>query len=124
MNEELQAFLSRAKETAQSASAAAARKTNALVDSARLNIKLAQTRGEIDRRYRDIGSLVYKTHIDPETSSADLPDKLIDLERLHDEVSALEAELSAARENSVCPVCKTPYGKADSFCRSCGHAVR
>ncbi|MCL2085058.1 MAG: hypothetical protein FWH06_07365 [Oscillospiraceae bacterium] len=130
MNEEIRNLLNRAREVAVSATEtagqalnAAGRKANAIWDLARCNLQLNDIRGEIDRLLRELGSMVYRTHVRPDTPSDDLPRKLSELDGLYARLAEIEKELEELKIKQLCPVCGCGYDKQDAFCRSCGHAM-
>ena len=131
MNEEIKNLLGKAKDVAVSAAEttgqainAAGRKANAVFDMARNNMQINDVKNDIGKRFKDIGALVYRTHVKPETSSDGLAKKLEELDKLHAKLAELEKNAEDFKTKAKCPVCGNMYGKADTFCRSCGHALR
>lgn len=101
----------------------AGRKAGQMVDVAKLNVQLFDLNGEFNDILRQLGQVMYDTHLGQVTGA----DPVTGLLARADEVAAKTAEvkdrIAALRQSQTCPACGAPCGKADKFCRSCGAAL-
>ncbi|CDC68441.1 MULTISPECIES: zinc ribbon domain-containing protein [environmental samples] len=130
MNEQLQQLLQcvgkTAGEFADTASDAAygvKGKAWELASVAKLNIRAAENKADIDYALREVGEMIYATHTGTPTDSDVLLEKLQEIDRLHETAAAIQAEIGRLRGEKAedrCPTCGARTQAGDSFCRECG----
>lgn len=128
MNEKVQELLDSVQRTACTFSDAAVdaaygvgKKAGELLSVAKLNIRLADLRAEVNLQLREVGEMLYATHTGTPTESEVLLAKLQEIDSLKEQIAAVEEEIS--RQHSAagaCPVCGTEPKEGDQFCRQCG----
>lgn len=130
MDEKVKELLERIRDTASVAADAAAdtarvagKRAGQMVDVAKLNVQLFDLNGEFNDILRQLGRVMYDTHMgqipdgDPVTRLLERADETA--ERI-DEIKTRIADL---RQTKACPLCGAPCGKGDKFCRSCGGSL-
>lgn len=126
MDEKLQAVLDNVQKTADTAAETAqdlGRRATQWISSGKLNIRVMDLKNQVSEKLREVGEMVYSTHTGSPTDSESLLQKLREIDQLHAQIQALDAEIRQGREPQcapVCPVCGVPARKSDKFCRSCG----
>lgn len=101
----------------------AGKKAGQMVDVAKLNVQLFDLNGEFNDILRQLGQVMYSTHLGQMPEG----DPVTALLEKADETSAKTAEVKARiadlRQSQTCPGCGAPCGKDDKFCRRCGGAL-
>ena len=127
MNEKLAVLLDIVRQTAVQAGSTASnaaygvgKGAEALLSTAKLNIRLADRKAEVDTRMQELGELLYATHVGSPTDSDVLLEKLQEIDALKEEIRELNRQAGRAQAARTCPVCGTPARAGDSFCRECG----
>lgn len=127
MNERLQELLDSVLSTANQvgdaavgAAGAVGQRASALLSVAKLNIRIADLKGEVNLQLRQVGEMIYATHTGTPTESETLLSKLREIDGLHGQIASLEAEIARLQGGTVCPVCGAPAKPGDGFCRECG----
>jgi len=99
----------------------ASKKAEEAFESTKLILKNFDLNTDIEILYKEIGKLVYLTHvgeeIDPECINAKI--EIID-EKL-DQIEANKKQLAYRKTVAVCPECSKECKKEDSFCSACGY---
>lgn len=127
MNDSLQNLLKRIKRGAAHAGKAvdsavktAGEKTGELVETARLNLHIADLQTRVKEVLRDIGALVYATHKDPNTDTEKVDKMLEELDGIHREIADYRERVSALKQRKFCRGCGAEVGRKDEYCRFCG----
>ena len=101
----------------------AGRKAGQLVDVAKLNVQLFDLNGEFNDILRQLGQVMYDTHLGKETEGEALTALLARADDLAARSEELKDRIAALRQTQVCPLCGASCGKEDKFCRRCGAAL-
>ena len=99
---------------------AAGEKTGELLETAKLNLHIADLQTRVREVLRDIGALVYAAHSNPNTDTEKVDGMLDELDRLHQEIAEYRARVSALRRRKRCHECSAEVGQKDEYCRFCG----
>lgn len=126
MNEKLYEVLETVRSTAVTVgegavnvACAAGKKASEMIDTAKLNIRIAQREADVEAAMCQLGELLYATHIGNPTDSDVLLEKM-------QEIDALKAEIAQMNEQRgqvivpICGTCGAIVKEGDSFCRECG----
>lgn len=110
----------RTEEAASRVVGAAGQKASDMVESTKLNMKIYDLNSDMDRLYREIGKMLYDTHLGEEIEQDSVQEKLVQLDEKHEEIETLRAKLSDLKTVRKCPVCGKEYKSGDVFCSECG----
>ena len=125
MDERLQAILDNVQKTATTATEAAqdmGKRATQWLSTGKLNIRVMDLKTQVAEKLREVGQMIYSTHIGSPTDSESLLEKLREIDELNARIRELNAEIQRATEQDgvICPVCGTLALKNDKFCRGCG----
>ena len=127
MNEKLQSLLFSIQESAEKFGDSAAdaaygvgKKAEALLSTAKLNIKIADLKAQINQQLKAVGEMIYGTHTGNPTESEVLLNKLEEIDGLYAQIAELEALIGRTPAPAACPDCGAPIREGDVFCRECG----
>lgn len=127
MDDKVKALLEKVRGTANFAADAAAdsaraagKKAGQMVDVAKLNVQLFDLNGEFNDILRQLGQVMYQTHLGQAPESAAVNEQLKQADELSAKISDLKARISDLKQAQTCPGCGAPCGKGDKFCRACG----
>ena len=105
---------------ARSAAEVVGKKAGQLVDISKLRLSVADVNREISRRLEALGRTVYeakKAGYDPSDMVAE---SVVCIDELYEQLDAINDELAAARNKSICPVCGSVNPQEFAFCGRCG----
>lgn len=127
MNEKLYELLEKVQETAVQVGDTAAdaaygmgKKAEELLSVAKLNIRVASLRADVNVALREVGEMLYATHTGTPTDSEILLAKLEEIDGLNAQISGLEAQIGKERAAHTCSTCGAAAQDGDQFCRECG----
>ena len=127
MNETLQELLCAIQRTAGQVSDTAAdaaygvgKRAEALLSTAKLNIRAAELKAQVNEQLKSVGEMIYATHTGTPTDSEILQAKLEEIDGLKAEIAALEAQIGKERAAHTCATCGAVTRDGDTFCRECG----
>ena len=130
MNEKLQSLLLSIQESAEKFGDTAAdaaygvgKKAESLLSTAKLNIKIADLKGQISQQLKAVGEMIYGTHTGNPTESEVLLNKLEEIDGLYAQIAELEALLGRQPAPAACPDCGKESREGDVFCRDCGRKL-
>lgn len=132
MDTRVQALLDKAKALADKtgkaaiwAADAAGKKASEMAQSTRMNLQVFDLNTECDGLYKQIGQMVYDTHIGVDTDDDILDDLIMQVEENHARITELKTKLTESRGDvilvdTMCPQCGRICGKDDAYCAACG----
>ena len=130
MNEKLYELLEKVRSTAVQASDVAAdaaygvgKKANELLSVAKLNVKIAGLKADVNTALREAGELLYATHTGNPTDSEVLLAKLQEIDALKAQIAELEEQIGKEAAPETCPTCGAEKKEGASFCGECGGAL-
>lgn len=123
-------LLERVRNTAETVGAAAGntakqagKYAGELLDAAKLNLQMFDLNNEISDLMREIGEIVYKTHIGEAQDEDVLHEKLQAIDEKKQKVEELREQISQMKKTKLCPACGTDCSKEDVFCKNCGERL-
>ena len=130
MNEKLQSLLfsiqdsaEKFGDTAADAAYGVGKKAESLLSTAKLNIKIADLKGQINQQLKAVGEMIYSTHTGIPTESEVLLNKLEEIDGLYVQLAQLEKLRSCQPAAPACPDCGKTVHEGDVFCRDCGRKL-
>ena len=130
MNEKLQSLLFSIQESAEKFGDTAAdaaygvgKKAETLLSTAKLNIKIADLKSQINQQLKTVGEMIYGTHTGNPTESEILLNKLEEIDGLYAQITLLEEQLGRQPASAACPDCGASVREGDLFCRECGRKL-
>ncbi|MGI5962268.1 MAG: zinc ribbon domain-containing protein [Lawsonibacter sp.] len=112
-----------AADTANQTARVAGRRAGQMVDVAKLNVQLFDLNGEFNDILRQLGQVMYDTHLGRESEGDTVTTLLTKADAAAARVSEVKARIADLRQSQTCPACGAPCGKEDKFCRRCGNAL-
>lgn len=110
----------RTEEVTSRAVDAAGKKANDMVESTRINMKIFDLNADMDQLYREIGKMLYDTHLGETADQELVQEKLEKLDEKHQQIEELRTKLNDLKDAAVCPVCGKECKAGDAFCSECG----
>lgn len=127
MDDKVKELLERIRDTACEAADAAAgtartagRKAGQMVDVAKLNVQLFDLNSELNDVLRQLGQVMYNTHLGQIADGDPVNDLLKKADGLNEKITAVKARMDELRRVHTCPGCGASCGKDDKYCRHCG----
>lgn len=127
MDDMVKELLERIRDTACEAADAAAgtarvagKRAGQMVDIAKLNVQLFDLNSELNDVLRQLGQVMYNTHLGQVADGSSVSTLLEKADRLTQKVEDLKGRIADLRGSQTCPVCGSSCGKDDKFCRRCG----
>lgn len=131
MDDKVKDLLDKIRGTANFAADAAAdtarvagKRAGQMVDVAKLNVQLFDLNGEFNEILRQLGQVMYDTHLGrEEAEGVSVTDLLAQADSTAAKVAEAKARIADLRQSQTCPGCGAPCGKEDKFCRRCGASL-
>lgn len=131
MDDKVKDLLDKIRDTASVAADACAdtarvagRKAGQMVDVAKLNVQLFDLNGEFNDILRQLGQVMYKTHLGQAPEGDPVTELLSRADETAEKVAELKTRIADLRQSQSCPRCGAPCGKEDQFCRRCGAGLQ
>lgn len=112
------AFFNDLGKTLTQAGQATAQKTKEVADITKVNAKIMDTRGKLDKAYAEVGKKYIELH--PENDEEGMKEAVCEVYALEDRLTAFENELRKMKGNVQCPKCGALCDANATFCASCG----
>ena len=130
MDDRVKALLERVKETAITVGEVAGttaryagKCAGQMVDVAKLNMQIFDLRGECDRLLREVGQVVYDTHLGIQGDGDPISPLLEQIDEKTAAIEELKGRIALLKSCKECPSCGAVCGQEDKFCKSCGKAL-
>ena len=101
----------------------AGRKAGQMVDVAKLNVQLFDLNGAFNDILRQLGQVMYNTHLGQEAEGDPVSGLLARADETAAKVAEVKDRIADLRQSQTCPACGAPCGREDKFCRRCGGAL-
>ena len=130
MDNRVRELLERVKNTAGAVGSMAGEKARKagkhageMLDIAKLNLRILDLNGEINGALKEVGQIVYDTHIGVEVDESVLEAKLTAIDEKKEAIAQLQDEVNALKRSKPCSNCGTVCGREDAFCKKCGASL-
>ena len=101
----------------------AKRKAGQMADIAKLNVQLFEVNSDFGETLRQLGQVVYDTHLGKDTGTDTVESLLAKADSQQEKIREVKGRIADLRQTKACPVCAAPCGKDDHFCHKCGAAL-
>ena len=101
----------------------ACRKAGQMADVAKLNVQLFESNGDLNDTLRQLGQVMYDTHLGRNTPGEKVEMLLKKADEQQEKICEIKQRISDLRQSKNCPHCGGTCGKEDAFCRSCGGSL-
>lgn len=91
-----------------------------MVDVAKLNVQLFDLTGDLNDILRQLGQVMYDTHLGRAPQEDSVGELLARADGLSEKIAEVKGRIADLRQTKACPACGAPCGKEDKFCRRCG----
>ncbi|MGN1015242.1 MAG: zinc ribbon domain-containing protein [Butyricicoccus sp.] len=98
----------------------AGKKAGTMVESTKLNLQIFDLNSEIDEMYKEIGKMIYDTHLGLQADRDELEHKLALIDEKRQIVEEIRCKLQDLRTVNQCPNCGKECSRDDAFCSGCG----
>ena len=98
----------------------AGKKAGAVVDAAKIQLRIVDRKAEVHTVLREIGEILYATHTGEPSDSEIMLTKLQEIDALKAEIAALEAALGRKPKPCTCETCGAVVREGAVFCEECG----
>ena len=98
----------------------AGKKAGAMVDAAKLRLQILDRKAEVNVVLREIGEILYATHIGEPSDSEIMLSKLQEIDALKAEIAALEEKLGRKAAPITCETCGAVVREEAAYCEECG----
>lgn len=112
-------FFDKMSKTVSSAAKSAEKKAGQLANTAKIKFALANMQTDLDELYEKLGRCRYEAISGISTDAGEMA-LIKKIDSLKADMELLKAELSRAKNERVCPVCKKGAASNLSFCPYCG----
>ena len=105
---------------AKSAVTVVSEKAGKIVDISKLRINAAELNNEINKRYESLGRVVYDAKKTDNSAEELITECVAAIDDLYEQLDAVNEQISAIRNRTVCKVCGEENPQGASFCCKCG----
>lgn len=112
-----------AGKTASNAAYAVGKQAESALDTAKLNVEILKKKNAVRDAMRELGEMLYATHIGQPSDTDTLLGKLQSIDAMKAEIAQLEIAAGKAERVRVCHICGAEARAEDRFCRSCGEKL-
>ena len=123
MDDMVKELLGRIRDTAYEAAdtaRVAGKKAGQMVDVAKLNVQLFDLNSELNDTLRQLGQIMYSTHLGQITGDEEVSRLLDRADQLSERITEVKGRVADLRHTQTCPSCGASCAKDDKFCRRCG----
>lgn len=128
--EKVKIILEKVKETACAAGKAAgemadvaAKKANKAMETTKLSIANFDLNTDIEVLYKEIGKMVYLTHLGEEVDPELINNKLALIDEKMLKIQENKQQIKDLKETVICSACGKNCKKEDVFCSACGNEL-
>jgi len=91
-----------------------------LADEAKIRLKIVDRKAEVNTMLRELGEILYATHIGEPSDSEIMLSKLQEIDALKTEIAELEEQLGRKEKPCTCDTCGAVVQKDAAYCEECG----
>lgn len=131
MDERVKTLLNSVRETAGTMSDVASvtaryagRYAGQMVDIAKLNMRIFDLNAACNELLREVGQVVYDTHLGREPEGERLTGLLREIDGKTRDIAELKERIAALRSGRECHACGALCGREDKYCKECGAALK
>lgn len=115
----------KAKDGATKIAKEVAKRTTNAITHTKLTFAVNETQNKVKDIYGEIGKNLYAKYLDGENCGEEFIDSFEQLDKLMDEVEALNSKIAELKNSLKCPECGAYNPNESDFCAKCGaHLVK
>lgn len=100
------------------------KKTGEFVELQKVNMKISETVGSIDKAYLEIGRMVYEASKGRGEFAEEIDQKIFSVDELNATLQSLKDEAADLRGVIVCTKCGKENPEESAFCAACGNTLK
>ncbi len=108
---------------AKSAVNVVGKKAGKIVDLSKLRFSAMDLNSEISKRYESLGRTVYDAQKTGNDASDLVNECVIAIDDLYEQLDAVNEQISAMRNRTICKNCGAENPQSANFCSKCGHKL-
>lgn len=105
---------------AKSAAQTVGKMAGQFVDMSKLRINVSELNGEINKRYQELGQLIYESRKSGAVHSDEAEEMICGIDELYAQFTAVSEQLAAMQNKVTCPACGKQMPVESMFCSHCG----
>ena len=102
----------------------AIKKSNELVEVAKINIAIGEAQSNIDNLLKDIGKVIYDAYKEGEYFVEEISSKCMEIDEIADSIDDLRNKLSQLKNIKICSQCEKENERDAYFCSRCGYRMK
>lgn len=110
--------------TTKNVASAINKKAGEIVDEVKINLKISDVQGEIEKRYKDIGRIIYENKKSGEDSALNVDEIVKELDVLFSKYADHKKTLAELKKKNICFKCDTANPEDNNYCAKCGERLR
>lgn len=116
-------YLETAKKTLLTATRKVVKKSSEVYDVTKLSLKISSLEDEADKKYNEIGKLIYSNFKGFEISSEDVERLCAEIDVIKGNIDDISRQISELKNATICPECGAEVSKNSTFCAKCGEKI-
>lgn len=93
------------------------------MDVSKLNINMAELKGELRKKFEDLGNIVYYGRKEGSIDEVLMDGKIKEIDELNREIESLSKRIAELKNKLICRSCGHQNENESLFCSKCGSAL-
>ena len=113
-------FFDDAVVNAKAAASAVSKKAVTFYDASKHKISAAESRGEINKKLKELGKVTYKSEVHGTDLFAEKEQLIAEIKELIENLNIINGHIAAIKSQRKCPQCEARVPKNSIYCNICG----
>ncbi|NLY44046.1 MAG: hypothetical protein GX066_08795 [Clostridiaceae bacterium] len=101
----------------------AIKKSNEIVEIAKINLAIGDSQSRINSLLRDVGKIIYDAYKAGDYFAEEISSKCLEIDEIVDNVNNLRKKLCQLKNIKICPQCEKENERDACFCSRCGYRI-